>query len=191
MCRILPGIKKCIHIFHRNLLVQLGLPLAGKVFQCSPAYKTHFIKYQSRAAVRLHLYAKHGYHCKRKIDNFPMVKKLHFYLQKLQTGISNKETLGAKQGELCGDKKESLCFPRFQWNNSGENSPSINTNIPWEHPQCSQQGTGAAAPQRCPHCIPGVPSAFLGASCSSKLRMSSVRSRRDSPLLAVARSSRE
>lgn len=169
---------------------QLGLPLAVKVFQCSPAYKTHFIKYPTRAAVRLHLYAKHGYHCKRKIKNFPHGAKVTFLSPELQAGISNKETQGAEQGELCGDKKEPLCFPRFQRNNSGENSPSINTNIPREHPQCSQQGTGAAARQRCPHCAPGAPS-FLGASCSSKFRRSSVRCSRDSPLLAVARSSRE
>lgn len=94
--------------------------------------------------------------------------KLTFLSPELQAGISNKEMLGAEQGELCGDKKASLCFPRFQWNNSGENSPSINTNIPWEHPQCSQQGTGAAAVQGRPHCLssphlpgPGPPSPHL------------------------------
>lgn len=118
LCRILPGIKKCIHIFHRNLLVQLGLPLAVEVFQCSPAYKTHFIKYQTRAAVRFHLYAKHGFHCKRKIRNFPTVQKLHFFLSpELQAGISNKETLGELNKEsFVGIKKESLCFStERQW----------------------------------------------------------------------------
>lgn len=186
LCRILPGIKKCIHIFHRNLLVQLGLPLAVEVFQCSPAYKTHFIKYQTRAAVRFHLYAKHGFHCKRKIRNFPTVQKLHFfYLQNSKLAFQTKKRWGSWTRRALWGSKRNPCAS--QRNNSGENCPAMNTNIPWE-----QRGAPSKALvlQPRPHCGPGL-AALLGSSCSSKASSSSVRSSRDSPLLAVARSSRE
>lgn len=89
----------------------LGCLLAVKVFQCSPAYKTHFIKYQTRAAGRLHLYAKHGQRCKRKIRNFPTVKKLHFYLQNSKLAFQTKKRWEPNKESFVGIKRNPCAFP--------------------------------------------------------------------------------
>lgn len=94
--------------------------------------------------MRFHLYAKHGFHRKRNIRNFPTVQKLNFLSPGLQAGISNKETLGELNKEsFVGIKKESLCFPTEQqwWE-----LPLHEHKHPLGTPRCSQQGTGAAAP---------------------------------------------